>query len=357
MVRQIRYGRLVASSLIGIALVSCGSDNPAAPTPTPGPVSVQRIDVSGPDSIPPGETGQFTATALKSDGSTENVTTTATWTTNNSRAITAVSGGTVRANSPGEAVITARYQNRGASKPVLAVPTGTYKLSGRITEGAVAVPAVSLTVTRGIGEGLTATSGVDGRFALYGVAGEVRVQASKVGYRDTIRDLRVESTMTDNFEIVPARAPKDLSGTYSLTMTAGSCSSTFPNDVRTRSYTATITQSGRALTVKLEGATFIVNGGRGDQFSGTIDPADNVAFTIGSFYYYYYFSSEFFDLVERLDDTRAFSVVGTATAKVNGSEIAGTIYGAFVTLSTAQHRFSPQSSCFSATHTIVMRPR
>ena len=122
------------------------------------------------------------------------------------------------------------------------------------------------------------------------------------------------------------------------------------------------TPNGKKISILLEelGIPYVVkpvNIGRGDQFSGTIDPADNVAFTIGSFYYYYYFSSEFFDLVERLDDTRAFSVVGTATAKVNGSEIAGTINGAFVTLSTAQNRFSPQSSCFSATHTFVMRPR
>ena len=359
MASQIRYGRFVVSSLIGIAIVSCGSDRPETPiTPTTVTAIVQRVDVSAPESIAPGESAQLTATAVKSDGSTENVSGTASWTSTSTRAISVAAGGRATANSPGEAVITARYQGRTGSRPVLALATGTYKLSGRVTEGPLAVASVSVSVTRGVGEGLTATSNFDGRFVLYGVAGEVRIQASKEGYRDTIRDLRVESTMTDNFEIVPARPRKNLSGTYSLTLTAAPCTSgTFPNELRTRTYTATITQSGQALTVNLEGATFLVNGGHGDKFSGTIDPADNVTFSIGSFYYYYYFTPEFFDLVERLDDSRAFSVVGTVTAKVNGSEIAGTINGSFVVVLTAQNRYSPQSTCFSRTHSFVMRPR
>ena len=359
MASQIRYGRFVVGGLIGAAIVACGSDSPETPiTPTPVSAIVQRVDVSAPDSIAPSQSAQLTATAVKSDGSTENVSATAAWTSNNNRVMTVAPGGRATANSPGEAVITARYQGRTGSRPVLAVPPGTYKLSGRVTEGQLAVSSVSLRVTRGIGEGLTTTSNFDGRFVLYGVAGEISVQASKEGYRETIHDLRVESTMTDDFEIVPARPRKNLAGTYALTMTASPCTSgTFPNELRTRTYTATITQSGQALTVNLEGAAFLVNSGRGDKFSGTIDPGDNVTLSIGSFYYYYYFTPEFFDLVERLDDSRAFTVVGTVTAKVNGSEIAGTIDGSFVVLVTAQNRYSPQSTCFSRTHSFVMRPR
>ena len=118
-----------------------------------------------------------------------------------------------------------------------------------------------------------------------------------------------------------------------------------------------MTQSGQALTVSLAGAPFVVTAGRGDKFSGTIDPADNISFSIGNFYYYYYLTPDSFALVERLDDSHTFSLVGIVTAKVNGSEIAGTLNGSFVVLQGTQTRFSIQSTCFSRTHTFVMRPR
>jgi hypothetical protein len=361
MERQIRYGRFVVPALVGLGIVACDSDNRTTPTvPTPAAVFIQRIDVAAPDTLAPGESAQLTATSVKSDGSTENVTATAVWASNNSRAISVAPGGRATANSPGEAVITARLQNRTGSKPVLAVPTGTYKLSGRITEGLLPVAGVSLRVTRGVGEGLTATSNFDGRFALYGLAGAVAVLASKEGYIDALRDLTVDSTMSDTFEIVPTRPRKNLAGTYSLSVTAGPCSASsglFPAELRTRMYSATVTQSGQALTVTLHGATFVVSASRGDKFSGTIDPADNVTFSIGNFYYYYYLTSELLDLVERLDDSRSFSVVGVVTAKVNGSEVAGTLNGSFVVLQGTQPRLSIQSTCYSPSHTFVMRPR
>jgi hypothetical protein len=245
---------------------------------------------------------------------------------------------------------------------VLAVPAGTYKVSGRITEGGLALQGVALRVMRGTGEGLTATSDLNGQFTFFGLAGDVRIQASKGGYLDAFRDLSVGSTTTDNFELAPARQRKDLTGTYSMTIGAPTCSGSapFPDDVRSRTYTATVTQTGRVLNVALSGADFIVSSGRGDHFSGTIDPLDNVAFAIGdSFYYYYfYYNQNVFDVVERLDDSRSFTVAGVVTATVRGSEIAGTLSGSFIVLRGSRPPFTAlTSTCHSPSHTFVMRPR
>lgn len=363
MASQIRYAGVALSAVIGLVLVSCGSDsgNPVAPTgPSVSTAAIQRIEVSGPDSIAPGESAQLTATAFRSDGSSDNVTTTVGWTTSSSRSIQVFAGGRATAGVAGEATVSARIQNRVGTKVVLAIPPGTYKLSGRITEGALPVSGVSVSVTRGTGTGLTALSNTDGRFALYGVAGDVRIQASREGYVDSIRDLTVGSTMTDNFEIAPSRQRKDLTGTYSLTFDASACAgtSTYPNDLRTRRYTAAVTQAGRALTVTLSGADFLQSGSRGNTFSGSIDPAENVSFGIGNAYYYYYFSEASFDVIERLDDSRSLTFIGAVTAKVNGSAITGTLNGAFVILRGSRLPFtSTISSCYSASHTFVMQPQ
>ena len=367
MARQIRYGRMISSALIGLLLVSCGSDsgNPASPTAPSGgfqaPANILRIDVSAPESIAPGESAPLTATAVKSDGSTENVTTSAVWSSSSTRVIQI--GGDARATavSVGEATVQARFQSRAGGRLVLVVPADTHKVSGRITEGELPLQGVSLRVIRGTGEGLSATSDFNGRFALYGVAGEVRIQASKAGYLDTFRDLSVGSTVTDNFELAPARERKNLAGTYALTLEASTCagSSTFPNELRSRTYTANVTQSGQVLNVTLGGATFIVFSGMGDRFSGSIDPLETVVFRIGDpYFYYYYYLPNTFEVLERVDDSRSLTVAGIVTATVRGSEIAGTLNGSFIVLSGTQPPFRQfMSTCHSPSHTFVMRPR
>src|SRR5262245_42055145 len=139
MASQFRSVGIIVAVLIGLVLVSCGSDSdrrlPTAPGGPTTPVVVQRVDVSAPDSIPPGESAQLTATAVKSDGSTENVTSSATWFSSNSRVIQVGSDARARALAPGEATVQARYQSRSGSRLVMALPAGTYKVSGRITEG------------------------------------------------------------------------------------------------------------------------------------------------------------------------------------------------------------------------------
>jgi hypothetical protein len=102
-----------------------------------------------------------------------------------------------------------------------------------------------------------------------------------------------------------------------------------PSGSTTRSYTATVAQSGSTLDVRLSGADFVVTQGRGDHFSGFVGPNDDVAFTIGSPTYYYYYCSAF-DVVERLTNNTALIVNGNVTASATSAGISGTLIGSFI---------------------------
>ena len=107
---------------------------------------------------------------------------------------------------------------------ILSLASGTFKLSGRVVEEGRPVEGVLLTVIEGVGQGLTAGSDAAGAFALYGVAGRVRIRARKEQYRETEREVTVNSNTTDSFEIAVSRQFRNLAGTYALTLTAAPCS-------------------------------------------------------------------------------------------------------------------------------------
>jgi hypothetical protein len=99
----------------GLAAFAAGCSNTTT-TPS-GPVST--ITVTG--SVPAvGASSQFTATALLSDGTVQNVTTAATWSTSNATFATVSSGGLVTGLAGGTVTITAVDQ--GVSGSMTFVP-------------------------------------------------------------------------------------------------------------------------------------------------------------------------------------------------------------------------------------------
>jgi hypothetical protein len=75
----------------------------------------------------------------------------------------------------------------------------------------------------------------------------------------------------------PSRNWPNLSGTYTLTLSASSrCASDLPEAVRTRAYTATIAQTGGALTVRLSGPGGLV----WDWFPGAVGENGAVEFQL-----------------------------------------------------------------------------
>ena len=326
---------VLAAMVLAGAVVTCHKSSPTAPGSTPNgpstttPPGVVSVRLSVLATIAPGESVQLTANAQKSDGSLENVTANAQWSSTNSGVLEVSSAGVARGVANGEANITARYQTRGASVHTVVLPKGTYRLTGHVSESGFFLGNVTVTVISGVGEGLTAVTDSGGSYALYGVAGTVRIQAKKDDYANRVETLDVVANRAFDFAMTPDRSRPNLAGTYALSIAAvpcGSASGTLPDAAMNRSYTATVVQDGARVTVTLSGADFIVTRGRGNHFDGFVEPNGTVTFKIGDADYFYY-TDPGQDFVERFSDSSALVVTGIVTAKTTSSGLSGGLAG------------------------------
>jgi hypothetical protein len=365
---QARRFRIGAVAVLGLMVASCDKSptsptqtGPPATTTNPPSVTIVRLEVKAPASIAPEQSVKLTANAVRSDGSIENVTDRTQWSSVDPDLIQVGTGGIATGVRVGETTVVANYHDGsrtsyGTVSLVVLVP-GTYKLSGRITDSGVAVAQVTVTVLSGVGAGLTTLSRVDGMFALYGIGGRVRLHASREGYLNTIEELDITDIVTHDFEMAPDRQRSDLSGTYTLTLDMGACdarSASLPAEFRRRRYSATVSQQGPSLTVTLSGADFIIRNGRGNHFTGTLDPVDNVRLNLGNPDDIYL--SEYADLVERFDSTTAFLVYGTVHARATSATIIGTLAGSLITADANSPSYWSKSGwCYSEGHGFEMR--
>src|SRR5688572_10877623 len=317
-----RFIALVAVAILAVALVSCGDDpSPVRPSPlgsTPPPTgssTVTRIDTVIPASMEPGASVQATARATLSDGSSRDVTSEAQWSSSNTGVVRAGGTGVLAAGTRGEAVVVARHSGRSSSGHILVLPTGTFRLTGRVADTGVPVDGVRVEVIGGTGQGLTAVSNAAGDFALYGVGGRVTVHSKKQGYLNRTQDVDVTGNQSVNIDLQFDGPRAQLEGKYTLQITAQGCAGRIPDAATTRTYDASVAQAGPRLTVTLTGADFIVANGHGNGFVGTV-AGDRVIFSLTSgffYYYYYYYASGDFDIVERLTPTSVLMFSGTAT--------------------------------------------
>jgi hypothetical protein len=340
--------------------------SPTRTTPPPtGPAAptIARLELDAPSRIAPGESVRLTATIVRSDDSREDVTAQAQWSVSNGDVVGISSAGVATARAIGEAIIRVSAQGRTASRLTFVLPPGTFRLDGRVVESGLAagIPGVTVTVISGVGEGLTALTTSDGRFKLFGVSGRVRLHAKKEGYVNRIEELDMPDHRVVSFEMLLEQPRPNLTGTYTLTLDAGACSSasgSLPDAARRRSYTASLRQVGNKLSVTLSDADFIVADGHGNGFEGSVGASPAVSFSIGQGYYYYsyWYPSSKFDVVERFDADSALAVAGTVSARETPSGISGTLSGTLqLTRGTSPPFTSFSASCFSTAHGFDMR--
>ena len=148
-------------------------------------------------------------------------------------------------------------------------------------------------------------------------------------------------------------------GTYTLTITApAECLDKLPQEVWTRRYTATVTQSGPVLEVSLSGAAFVLDDtGKGDGFRGRIEPG-RVIFTLASPDFYYY--RTFPDILEETSPSLYFGVYGSVAAAVTAGNISGALNGAFFTVASDPRASRvtfpmPNRFCNSTAHQLVLQ--
>ena len=262
--------------LLGTLLVSaCPDRNPDGPSQS----GFRQIAVTGPQSVAPGATGQFTATGIHWNGDSEDLTSRATW--------TAVSKSPQRTKlepSPfirfgsipglatgialGDATVQALYGgNSSTPVDVFVLPPGTFRLAGTTSDGPDKVQSATVEILSGVGGGMVTTTNPWGEFVFYGVRDSVVLQVSAPDYESTSRTITVSANRIENFELRPLVPPASLAGTWdlSITMPAG-CRSVLPAEMQTRQTVATITQSSSFFNL----VTPLMAAARPPQVSGRI---------------------------------------------------------------------------------------
>ncbi len=335
-----------------LVLVSCDGRPGPGPSPPPPPAppapagsTVVRMELLAPSEIAPGESVQLTARATMSDGSVEDVSSRAVWSGGTAGILQISSTGLATGVGRGEAEVVVRIGPPNvphANKRIFIVPKGTFVLGGNISEQGVGIPNVTVLVTSGTGQGLSARGGF---FRLYGVAGAVQLELRKDGFHTASYQVNVSEHMTRDFEVVSIRRP-DYRGTYTLTLTASSDCTGFrnlPEEARRREYIATVSHDGARIAVSLSGADFLTANGRGNGFDGRLLTYERVDFKISDASwddYYGIFIPGPFDIAERVGD----SIVvfeGSGSAQITDSRFSGSFGGTIAVSRNAVPPFDP----------------
>ena len=145
-----------------------------------------------------------------------------------------------------------------ASIRVLVLPAGTFKLSGVITEsGGGSLAGVTVAVVSGAGESLQTTSDGRGVYALYGVAGEVRLVGRLGRVHLQIHEVVVTGNdASDSFALVPVETPVNVSGLWTMTVRSSTgCRAGLPDIAQGRSYQVEMIQEGTGLQARISSPT------------------------------------------------------------------------------------------------------
>ena len=198
---------LVFTLLMLGAFVSACTDGPTAPgrMPSPGTSAPDRIELIVPDALPPGASAPLTLLAHLADGSSREVTPHATYLSSDPGILALVAPGRVRAHAPGEANISVTYRSLRTARLMFSMPTGTFRLTGRVTGEGTGVDGAEVRVVSGAGAGLSATTGPSGQYRLYGVAGDTRVQVRKPEYVTIAQTIDIGQNSSLDFELTPTR--------------------------------------------------------------------------------------------------------------------------------------------------------
>ena len=228
------------------------------------------------------------------------------------------------------AVVLAGCDNRRSSLPLPSVPSPVapspaapvlpQSLDGYVSDTAFRrVAGVRVEVLDGPQAGTQMTSDADGRFSYTGTfASPVTMRATKDGYAvatSAARPSTGEYPPYVSFSLAPLAPPVPVAGNYTLTITADSACAGIPNDVRTRTYAATVTPGSNT---NFPANTFFNGAVSGGQFA----PHANV-FWIGVAGDYLAISleGEGPSVVEQVGQNRYVAYYGSAGVSVGASGV------------------------------------
>jgi hypothetical protein len=299
-----------------------------------------------------------------SDGATRDVTAEAVWASNSVILVISAPGLVAGGPYTGQVMLTASVGGLSSTKEVIVVPDGTYRLSGVVSDPvtpAGPIPMAEIDAIDAAGRRLTGYTGNDGRYALFGLSGEVWVRIAKTGYQPYSERLVVDDHRTLNVELAIVVPLPNLGGIYTLTIAAADvCGGALPGEAMSRRYSAAVTQVGPSVTMALSDATFVAVAGYGLVVSqsmtlaGVATPTE-IRFTLGAlgcFGYYYGCGPTIF---EQLAPSRFFMPSGRVVVPITPAALAGELDGVIeVQIGSSPGQFNREASCRSSRHQFVL---
>ena len=353
-----RIGGITVAASVAVLLSACDDDRPTRISPpAPSPVSTAALSllISGPDSVPPGTSARFTVLARYGDGSTRDVTSAATWRSSNTAVLAVSSDGSATGGDRGEASITVSFEILTVVKTaIMVLPAGTFRLMGTVRDSGYGIGGAKVTANGADGTTITATTDASaGAYRVYGVGGNVQVTATKEGYAPASKPVQVQSHQVLDLDLVPAGPRDRVEGIYRLTVTAAETCTTLPPEVRSRTYTAILTQDAALVFVRLEDAQFVPEGGPLNRFSGTVQPNElrlRLAPPFGGDYVFY--SPEVMEVVSASPPIRS-RPDGDVSARATADGYSGPLNGVFQLWSG----FQRTTECRSGDHRFELTRR
>ena len=343
--------RLAAFALLSLALAaSCDrtptTPNPQAPPePAPEPF-IRRIELIAPPTLAPGATTQLRVIGHRSDGSTQDITGTATLGVSAPDVLVVSQDGLLRALKLGESSVTAASVPFSSGREVVVVPDGTFRVTGRISESGTPTALLQNARVEVSGGPSTFTDGV-GIYRLYGVGGNSRLRVSKPDYVSQEIVLVITDHHVENIALTLASPRLQVAGTYQMRIeVAPECRGQIPAPFHTRQYTADVMQQGARIEGTVSGANFSSN-----TFAGRVD-AREVFLDI--LYDAYYYGGG--DLIEVVDEQTYLVFWGQASLVQSGRSLTGGLWGSIMVFDRSPAaRTPPKASCYAGHHLTLTR--
>jgi len=324
---------------------------------------------SGPGTLAPGQSAQYTASARLSDGTVQTAAEAGVrWVSQNETMLRIDASGLVTAlEKLGDTAVFAFVGNPAVgnefrtAKPITVVPEGTYRLVGEVTEAespSLGIPGARVEVTPG---GLVTSTDGGGTYKLYGVPPDAHIRVTAEGYLPHERSVRLTGHATEDVSLTLSGQRLTIDGPYTLAIDAVNACSNVTVASQHRSYEAVVTQTGPEVSVALTEPRFKVNEiGRGNRFAGRVVGAV-AEFTLDTFnpdVYRNFGATSYPNVAERLPDGRFLVVSGTAVVTASGRSLSGNFNGAFSEWSSGfPTNLQLLATCGSPTHRFTLTPR
>ena len=366
-----RCGRIFSITVLaGVLAILTGCEgSPSKPSPPgppvlPGATNVTGLRLGGPPTVgprgSPESIGQYVALATRVDGSTSDVTTSATWESSDPAVLRPTGRpGEMQGEARGEAELYAKYGGLTIHVPIFVLEPGTFRVVGfvRNWSSAEKIRDAHVAVISGIGAGLETRTNGQGRYALYGAAGPIDIRASHDGFHSDTHRLDVTHPRGQDFRLESTEPFEDVAGNWTMSVSASAqCRDRLPAIARDRTYDATIEQLRSSLTIRLQSSTITSLDDPAGLYSmqGSIG-SDRVAFAIvGDTSYDGFFSTNF---VDHLSPNESLGMSATGTGIVTGPEIRGSMNGGIEYWPLKSPAGPPSAVCFASDHAVVFRRR